>query len=197
MSNRVPTRSGRKASQYADELGPFIGLLQERSTTSYLEVGARHGDTFFTVMTALPMGSRGVAVDLGGGPWGTPASVAALRDAVAELTTMGYLVDAVFGDSRSPQVIREVRSILPAYDAVLIDGDHRYHGVKADWENYGPLAPVIGFHDIAGAGVLSKKGRLPVEVPRLWSEIKATGVETLEFIGAARDCKMGIGVVLR
>jgi hypothetical protein len=64
------TRSGRPPSQIEAELSGFIGLLQERNVRRYLEIGARHGDTFHEVMRSLPVGSVGVAVDLPGGLWG-------------------------------------------------------------------------------------------------------------------------------
>ena len=69
----LTTFSGRKASQDPDELAAFIALLVDRRVTRYLEIGARHGDTFHTIVLALPEGSYGLALDLPGGLWG-PAS---------------------------------------------------------------------------------------------------------------------------
>jgi cephalosporin hydroxylase len=193
----MPTRSGRQGSQYVAELQPFIRLLQDRQVTSYLEIGARHGDTFFSVMTALPAGSLGVAVDLGGGPWGTPKSVAALRNAAADLRNRGYDVRVIFGNSQSKEVVDQVCASAESFGAVFIDGDHRYEGVKADWINYGGLAPIVGFHDIDGEGISSRQDRsMKVEVPRLWHEIKAE-YATQEFICGVKDLRMGIGVVLK
>jgi hypothetical protein len=79
--------------------------------------------------------------------------------------------------------------------AALIDGDHRYEGVKADWEAYRKVASIIAFHDIVGDGQAEKKTNIPVEVPRLWQEIKASGLRVREFI--APGSKMGIGVVIQ
>jgi cephalosporin hydroxylase len=190
----IPTLSGRNASQHPGELYPFIDLLKKHNVRRYLEIGARHGDTFHGIMSALPIGSVGVAVDLVAGPWGTSKSLAHLKRAGAALVTNGQRVKIIIGDSRSPEIIARVAALAP-FDAILIDGDHRYEGVKADWLNYGRMAPIIAFHDIAGEGQHTKDGKaLPVEVPRLWNEIKGN-FEHVEFIGP--DSKMGIGCILK
>ena len=188
----LTTRSGRRPSQNAEELFGFIDLLRFRGVSSYLEVGARHGDTFDTVMRSLPVGSRGVAVDLGGGAWGTPRSVPALRDAVRALKADGYDARLVLGDSTKARIISTVEKVGP-FGGVLIDGDHRYEGVKADWLAYGGMGEVVAFHDIVGDGQMDRLKNL-IEVPRLWSELKA-GHETIEFV--AEGSRMGIGTVIR
>lgn len=191
----LKTRSGRRASQRADELLPFIALLQQKGVTSYLEIGARHGDTFDMVSRSLVRGSKVVAVDLAGGAWGTPSSLKFLKEAVGGLA--GRDAHMILGDSTNESVIEQVRALGP-YDAMLIDGDHRYNGVKKDFENYSPMGSIIAFHDIVGEGQATKDGNAyPVEVPRLWSEIKASGdyAEIYEFVGDGST--MGIGVIVK
>lgn len=190
---RPETRSGRRASQNEFELRSFIDLMLARQVRSYLEIGARHGDTFFEIMTALPKGSKGVAVDLPGGMWGTNKSRTALEEACSALRSHGYDVRCVFGDSLSAG-IRQIVMVEGPYDAALIDGDHRYEGVKADWENYGRFASLVAFHDIVGEGQAEKVHGNPVEVPRLWTELKA-GHEHVEFVD--EGSMMGIGCIFR
>lgn len=188
------TFSGRKPSQRADELLPFVEMLRDRGVRRYLEIGARHGDTFHHIMRALPKQSYGVAVDLGGGAWGTPASVPHLRRAAEDLVRKGYRIDVILGDSCSRSVRAKVLE-CGSFDAVLIDGDHRYAGVQADWSFYGKLAPIVAFHDIAGTGQTTKDGQaLPVEVPLLWDEIRPE-FDHVELVGS--ESTMGIGVILR
>lgn len=196
----LKTFSGRAPSQNEFELQSFIALLRARNVTRYLEIGARHGDTFHEVMINLPAGSYGVAVDLPGGYWGKASSVSSLHAAVEDLRQRGYVIDVVLGDSTTQKVIDYVFEAAP-YDAVLIDGDHRYAGVKSDWENYASFAELVAFHDIVGDGQREKVHNSLVEVPRLWEEIKAQhqavsgGVEVgeiIEFI--AEGSAMGIGV---
>lgn len=185
------TRSGRDASQNPAEIGPFIELLQAEGVRRYLEIGARHGDTFFDVMSSLPAGSMGLAVDLPGGNWGTRKSRSYLEEACSVLRTRGYDVRCLFGDSQNKGTANLIRA-YGQFDAALIDGDHLYEGVKKDWELYRKQARLIAFHDIAGIGQLQKKSHLPVEVPRLWNEIKGD-YRHVEFIGDGS--KMGIGVL--
>ena len=189
----LQTFSGRRASQDAGELGAFVALLLERGVHSYLEIGARHGDTFHHVMTSLPKGSRGVAVDLPGGLWGTDKSRNHLTKVVADLRSRGYDAQLMFGDSQTAGTEKMIFNRGP-YDAALIDGDHSYAGVSRDWALYRKVAPIVAFHDIVGHDQVEKVHGKPVEVPRLWAEIKASGMRTLEFVSPRS--KMGIGVCL-
>lgn len=202
----LKTFSGRKASQHPAEIGGLVDLFRRENVRSYLEIGARHGDTFHHVMTSLPVGSVGIAVDLPGGAWGQSSSQAALEKAVADLKARGYRVAMVLGDSTSAEVwaaVGQAHADLIAeeprgFDAILIDGDHRYPGVLADWRIWGRSAPLVAFHDIAGEGVRQKTSGDPVEVPRLWRELKESEppiVSKIEFIGEGSS--MGIGVLCR
>lgn len=186
------TFSGRKPSQDQWEFTEFLSLLGQFGVRKYLEIGAREGDTFHAVGRMLPRGSTMVAVDLPGGKWGYDKSKDQLWAAGMDLTTQyGHRVRVEYGDSGSQDVLDCVRAFGP-YDAILIDGDHRYEGVSRDWNTYGHMAPLVAFHDIAGHGVVQRTTKDPVEVPRLWEELKAQ-YRTVEFVtpGSA----MGIGVV--
>lgn len=190
----LKTFSGRKASQNEFELRSFIDFLKSREVKSYLEIGARHGDTFHEVMLNLPKGSKGVAVDLPGGLWGRHTSKISLKAAVADLRQRGYDIEIILGDSTDTGIIEKVYGNGP-YDAMLIDGNHLYDGVKQDFENYSPLAPLVAFHDIVGTGQIEKVNKNPVEVPILWEELKTGSYgfvpEYVEFID--KGSLMGIG----
>lgn len=187
----LQTLSGRNASQDEWELRQFIRLLKDAGVRRYCEIGARHGDTFAEIMRALPKGSFGLAVDLPGALWGTEKSRPWLSRNVALLATEGYDVQTLFADSHT----KEAEDAIYGYghfDAVLIDGDHTYEGVREDWHRYANLAPIVAFHDIVGTDQVEKVGGRPVEVPRLWAEIKAGPIRTRELI--ANGSKMGIGI---
>lgn len=185
------TFSGRRASQSEYELRNLIQLLRDRGVTRYLEIGARHGDTFHEVMINLPVGSYGLAVDLPGALWGTASSVTSLQRAAADLRLRGYTIDVIIGDSTSPNIVKRVLSAAP-FGAALIDGDHSYVGAKKDWLNYKASAPLIAFHDIVGDGQFEQVTRRPVEVPKLWAELKREYEGCLEFVDT--QFTMGVGV---
>lgn len=188
----LKTFSGRRPSQDESELRGFIQLLRDRGVTRYLEIGARHGDTFHEVMASLPAGSVGVAVDLPGALWGVEKSRNALNAVVSDLNSKGYKASALFGDSQTEATRRLVAGRGP-FDAILIDGDHTLPGVTADWRNYGGMAPIVAFHDIVGTGQAEKVEGNPVEVPILWEQLLADH-ETVEFVSPGST--MGIGAVL-
>lgn len=188
----LKTFSGRKPSQNEFELRSFITLLKDEGVRRYCEIGSRHGDTFHEVMTSLPVGSYGVANDLPGALWGKHDTEVWLRRVERDLERRGYKASRLIGNSQGDATHSLIVGRGP-YDAILIDGDHTYDGVKADWERYRGMAPMIAFHDIVGSGQREKITNREVEVPVLWAEIKAAGYVTREFI--APGSKMGIGVV--
>ena len=189
VRNLQKTFSGVKAGQMQTEVDAMANLFADNNCQRYLEVGARYGDTFFDVMRRLPKGSRGVCVDLPGGVWGNDGTIEYLKKACNKLEEMGYDIQLIEGDSRDPGIIKKVERFGP-FDCALIDADHRYAGVKADYENYAPMCKMgVALHDIAGEGQRHSKG-INVEVPRFWKEIKTEGCH--EFIGPASQ--MGIGV---
>jgi cephalosporin hydroxylase len=188
----LETFSGHKASQNEWELTQFLDLLRERKVRKYLEIGARDGDTLHAVGRVLAPGASLIAVDLPGALWGYAASIQNLRRASLDLRNMGHKVHMVLGSSLASEVIYQVKKHGP-YDAILIDGDHTYGGVSADWAIYGGMAPIVALHDIAGYGVTQRTTRHEVEVPKFWAEVKV-GREVLEFI--APESLMGIGVII-
>lgn len=187
----MQTFSGRKPSQHPFEIKWFVDLLLKHGVTRYLEVGARHGDTFHYVMSALPKGSFGVALDLPGARWGKSDSQKALHKAVEDLAKQERTGVVMLADSQDRRTAESVEQWGP-FDAVLIDGDHSLEGVTRDFQLYGDMAPILAFHDIVGDGIRDKASGHPVEVPILWRQLKARR-EHVELV--ASGSKMGIGVL--
>ena len=78
------------------------------------------------------------------------------------------------GDSHSASTFAHVQSLLGGrkLDFLFIDGDHRYDGVKSDFETYSSLVGpggIIALHDVAPRQALN--GNDPGEVPRFWDDL--------------------------
>jgi cephalosporin hydroxylase len=189
----LATFSGRNASQSELELSAFVAFMLSAGCSRYLEVGARHGDTFHHVGMSLDAGSTCVAVDLPGGSWGVARSVKSLMRVRQDLERRGRTVHLIIGDSHDRHIIEACRAIAP-YDFALIDADHSYDAVAQDFRDYAPMAKYVAFHDIVGDTQSTQRfGRLiPVEVPRLWAELKDR-FESWEFV--EEGSQMGIGVI--
>lgn len=154
---------------------------------SILEIGCSHGMTLALLAKFANPKAKIVGVDFGeydyrqtgveelSAPW--------LLAVCRGLQACGQDAAVYFGDSQEAEAVEFVTQRGP-YDVVFIDADHSYEGVKKDWENYGPLGTVVAFHDIAHDDC---------GVTRLWSEIKATGVETYEIINTPGW--FGVGIV--
>jgi predicted O-methyltransferase YrrM len=184
------TLSGARAGQMRVEIDSLIELYKNSGVTSYLEIGARYGDSFFEMMRALPKGSKGVCVDLPGNVWGTEGTEKFLKKACEKLRGLGYEIEMILGDSTDPAIIKQVEKLGP-FDGALIDGDHRYKGVKTDYLNYAKFCEkLVAFHDIVGHGQRHDKNNY-VEVPKFWAEIY-DDEDCIEFVGPGSA--MGIGV---
>ncbi len=165
------------------EFSQLLKLFRRENVRRYLEIGSRYGGSFNAVMRSLPPGSFGLTVDLPGVSWGRSSSEATLRRVVSDLRRDGYGAELLLGNSQDAAVVEAVAKHAP-FDAVFIDGDHSYDGVRADWLNYGPLARIVAFHDITGDGATAtERTPTPIEVPLLWREIRASGsVAVHEFV---------------
>lgn len=185
-----------RSRQNEKELAAFIDLLRREGVTSYLEVGALYGLTFDAVMRSLPKGSSGIALDFPGGPNGDSRTALPLLTVVERLRADGYDADCLLGPSEAEVIQRRARLHAP-YDALLIDADHAYEAVSRNWRNYGAMARIVAFHDIAAHDhAVTTRRRLPIEVPRAWREIVGSGLyRTVEIVEPGSE--LGIGVVLQ
>jgi predicted O-methyltransferase YrrM len=177
------------------ELSAFIDLLKREGVRSYLEVGANAGGTFRKIGSALERPSTLVAIDLGGKSPGRIAARRALKQAVADLKGIGQVASVIFGDSRDGYVIDRANGFAP-FDCVLIDGDHSADGVKADFENYAPMARMVAFHDIAWRRAAEWGEGQRIAVPGFWNAIKG-GYRHEEIKLCPTGKNNGIGVLWR
>lgn len=175
------------------ELDGFIAILKREAVGSYLEIGSKHGGSLWHVANALPLGSRIVSVDLPQGDNSFKESQPHLEACVAELKRLGYDSYLLLGDSTDAGVVEQVKALGP-FDACFIDANHTLPYVTKDWENYGPMCRIVAFHDIGWVPRPEPSNKMPIEVPKLWNEIKGKyGHEEIKL--EPRD--NGIGVLWR
>ncbi len=159
-----------------------------------LEIGTAQGGTLYLWTQAASENATLVSVDLPGGDFGgayTPCR-SKLYKAFARPRQALHLELA---DSHKPESLAKVKELFEnqQIDFAFIDGDHTYEGVKADFNDYGPLVRpggIIAFHDI-----LYREKQPSIRVDILWKELQQQYVCT-EFIGPeGSGKKIGIGLL--
>jgi predicted O-methyltransferase YrrM len=182
------------AAQTATELTLLIDLLRHEAIGSFLEVGCRYGGSLWKIARSMPVGSRIVAVDMPSGFGGRPDGKEVLSACIKELVRLGYDASVVWGNSTDPEVIAQVEALAP-FDAVFLDGDHRLDVVTADWNNYGGMAKIVAFHDIAWHRPADWPGKA-IAVPQVWESLKSS-YRHQEFRTHPSGKDNGIGVLWR
>lgn len=177
------------------EIAAFCDILRAEGVGSYLEIGSKFGGSLWRAATSLPPGSRIVSVDLPAGTKAWTASRKSLLACIEELSRRGYDARVIWGSSFDAEVIEQVRALGP-FDACLIDGDHRMPGVTQDFANYGPMARIVAFHDLAWKRAPEWVGTR-IDVPEFWASIKGDYDRTEELILCPTGKNNGIGVLWR
>jgi hypothetical protein len=170
--------------QVETEIDAFINILRREGARSFLEIGSKFGATLWRVANALPAGSRIVSVDIN-------MVNNDLLECIRRLKKTGYDAHLVIGNSMSPVTIDRARKLGP-FDALFIDGNHKLMYVRSDWENYGPMARIVGFHDIGWR--IEQRTKSRIHVPEFWESIK--GAWRHDEIRHEKNAN-GIGVIWR
>jgi predicted O-methyltransferase YrrM len=184
-------------TQKRDEILGLLELLETERPRTVLELGTFHGGTLFLFSRVAVEDAVLVTVDLPAGLFGGgyPRSWARFLRGFARGAQKIHLVR---GSTRSTRTRERVESIfggLQKVDFLFIDADHRYEGVRADYEEYAPLVRdggIIAFHDIV-PGDESAVG----EVPRFWAELKMVEPDAIELVEDWGQGGYGIGVIRR
>lgn len=164
---------GAREAQNVSEAEEFVEFIREAKPSVYLEIGARHGWTFHLVSKVMQPGSTMIAVDLPEVfPWGDQGSAKVLEEVRQGICRSGINAIVIHANSQLESTADIVRSHVSSVDFLFIDADHKYDGVKKDWELYSPFVKkgYIAFHDIK-ARPKEDPAKL-IEVPRLWGELK-------------------------
>jgi len=160
------------ALQDIRELTAFIDILKRENVRSYLEIGSKFGGSLWRVASGLQLASKMVAVDLPHGDKSFKESLPPLQECINEMRKrFNHQTSLIIGDSTDEEVIEDVRKLGP-FDACLIDANHTEPYVRKDWANYGPMCRIVAFHDIGWVPRPEPTKKMPIEVPKVWNEIK-------------------------
>lgn len=153
------------------EMQQLCKIVREENVRSFLEIGSKHGGSVWEIAKSVKPGGRIVSVDLPHGDRSFKESEPHLTLCIAKLRELGYDAYLLIGDSTDPQVIEDVRRLGP-FDFCFIDANHTEPYVRSDWKNYGALARIVALHDIAWLPRPEPSKKMPIEVPKVWNEIK-------------------------
>ncbi|MFH2074907.1 MAG: class I SAM-dependent methyltransferase, partial [Pseudomonadota bacterium] len=185
-SDDLPTfggsfEGGIYCQQIPDEIVPCILAILEsgQPVKSYLEIGVAAGGTTFLVNHFFKP-EKIILIDDNMHP------KCSLRAEV--LKDISYI--EIIGNSQAEEIVGQIISAGILFDAILIDGDHSYAGVKLDIVLYLPFLRIGGFL------ILHDSVRPEFGVARVVKELKAD--LKMEFIGewASKNHPIPCGVAL-
>jgi cephalosporin hydroxylase len=181
-------------AQIRYEITKLLEILADLRPKVVLEIGTAGGGTLFLFTRVADTEAKIISIDLPGGPFGGgyPEWRMRLYRAFSRGKQRIYLIRK---DSHDPETLEELKRILGGekIDFLFIDGDHRYEGVRRDFEMYGPLVRkggIIAFHDIC-----PHPPETGCEVHIFWNEIKYNYGKYIEIVEDWRQNWAGIGVL--
>ena len=183
-------------NQFESEFKSFATYIQSHNPKIVVEIGTKKGGSFF-IWARFLKPKHLISIDLPGGIHGggfPQKKIPFMKYFVSD--DKNAKVSIILGDSHNSETLEKLKKVLNGekIDFLFIDGDHRYDGVKSDFEMYKSLVKsggLIGFHDIVDTEYHHK---LDCYVDKLWNEIKSD-YEYVEFIQDPNQRKYGIGVL--
>lgn len=175
------------------EIGELMNRVREKRPKRIMEIGTARGGTLFLFCQNAAPDATIVSLDLpfginGGGypDWKDP-----IYRSFAQPDQNLILIR---GDSHADASKEDVLRLAgeEPFDIIMIDADHRYEGVKRDFELYAPLVAqdgLIVMHD-----VLPNRFDAEIQVDRFWAEVQAR-FDTDEIAEDPEQGNMGIGIV--
>jgi predicted O-methyltransferase YrrM len=182
------------ASQKLEEILPALERIERLRPQRVCEIGTSAGGTLYLLTRVSSPNALVVSIDLA-----ISAHTRALR---ARLARPGQRLVSLAGDSHAEATASELERLLDGkpLDALFIDGDHSYEGVRADFDRYAPLVRgggIVALHDI-NEDFRTRHGietpSISGEVPRFWRELKER-YRTEELIADPEQDGFGIGIV--
>jgi hypothetical protein len=135
------------AIQKERELAEALAYARDKKVI--VEIGSAAGGTVWAWCQVAAPDATIISIDLPDGIGGGQHSYLAEQRTEA-FKQADQTVHMIRGDSHSERTKMRLLEILDGrkIDFLFIDGDHTLEGVTKDWEMYGELADIVGFHDI-------------------------------------------------
>ena len=180
------------ATQIPSEFRALIDEVRVRGPRTIVEIGTARGGSLLAWCRLAE--DLVVSIDLPGGIHG--GGYAAPRAKLYGEFTHGREAAKVVllrEDSHQERTTAIVSDLLQGrpIDLLFVDGDHRYEGVKRDFELWRPLVArtgILAFHDI-----VNHPEQPSIDVHRFWKEIRGS-FRTREFV-ENYEGGFGIGLV--
>jgi len=183
-----------KPKQIRYELKKLADAVKQQEPSIIMEIGTSRGGTFYTWCRYIDSAYKMISMNLPGSRFmfGTnyPEKYTRFLRQFSDDKKMYFLRC----DSHSRKTIEKLQNVIGTekIDFLLIDGDHRYEGVKQDFEMYKEFVSehgMIAFHDIVPHPYSSD-----CEVDKFWNEIKDS-YDTEEIISSPDQIWAGIGLI--
>lgn len=182
------------ASQKLAEVIPLLERMRALRPSRVCEIGTSGAGTLYLLTRVSAPDALVISIDLS-----IPLHTRGLR---ARFARPHQRLVSLEGDSHEDLTLSRLERLLDGklLDALFIDGDHTYEGVRSDFERYGKLVRaggLIALHDVnedyrTRHGVDSPS--ISGEVPRFWRELKER-YRTEELIADPEQDGFGIGIV--
>jgi predicted O-methyltransferase YrrM len=183
-------------NQFEKEFKDFSVYIKSHNPKIVVEIGTKKGGSFF-IWARFLKPKHLISIDLPGGIHGggfPKQKIRFMKEFISDDKESN--VSIILGDSQRHETLEKLKLLLNGekIDFLFIDGDHRYEGVKSDFEMYKPLVKkggLVAFHDIVETDYHHNLG---CYVDQLWNEVK-DDYEHVEFVQSPNQRKYGIGVL--
>lgn len=165
----------RKASQLWCELGSMLTLVNDLRPKVVVEIGTQRGGSLYGWQQVMEEDGCLITIDL----IPKPDKPCAFPSEYFQNVSQEFH-ELRSRDSHAMETLEELKGILEGreIDFLYLDGDHKYEGVKLDWDMYSPLVRsggIVALHDV------SYRGRPKFGVTRFYTELIKEFTDHAEF----------------